>query len=189
MASGDQRAGKPPAGSGAGLRVGIVRAAWNSGIVDRLAAGVQRGLADLGVCETTEVSVPGCFEIPLAAQMLARSGRVDAIVAIGAVIRGDTTHYELVSEGAASGLMAVQLATEVPIGFGLVTVENHQQALVRSYVPRTAVAGDAAAGRSSAERPKPAPGPGEHNVGEEAACVAVTMALLARDIASADSVR
>ena len=161
MASGDQRGGRPPAGAGAGLRVGIVRATWNPEIVNRLAAGAQRGLDDLGVAETIEVTVPGCFEIPYAAQVLARSGEVDAIVVIGAVIRGETTHYELVSEGAAQGVMAVQLETGIPIGFGLVTVENTEQAAARSE------------------------GAGGHNVGEDAACVAVSMALLARDSVAA----
>ena len=125
--------------------------------MDRLAAGTQRGLEELGVTETTEVTVPGCFEIPLAAKLLAEAGQVDAIVTIGAVIRGETTHYELVSEGAAQGVMAAQLTTGIPISFGLVTVENEAQALARSE------------------------GPGGHNVGEDAAHVAVTMALLARD--------
>lgn len=156
MASGDQRAGRPPAGAGAGLRIGVVRATWNPEIVDRLAAGVERGLDELGALHATEVTVPGCFEIPLAARLLAGSGQVDALVVIGAVIRGETTHYELVSGGAAQGVMAVQLETGVPVGFGLVTVENEEQALQRSE------------------------GPGGHNVGEDAACVAVAMALLAR---------
>ena len=138
----------------------MVRAAWNEDIVDRLAAGVQRGLDELDVAEVLTVEVPGCFEIPLAAQVLARSGKVDAIVAIGAVIRGETTHYELVSEGAAQGVMAVQLETGIPIGFGLVTVEDEAQALARSE------------------------GPGGHNVGEDAAHVAVSMALLARSVAA-----
>ena len=160
VASGDQRAGRPPPGAGAGLRAGIVRATWNPDIVDRLSDGVGRGLDELGVNEVTEVTVPGCFEIPLAAQMLANSGRIDAIVAIGAVIRGDTTHYELVSEGAAQGVMAVQLDTGIPVGFGLVTVENIEQALERSE------------------------GPGGHNVGEDAAYVAVNMALLARTVSA-----
>ncbi|WP_419920287.1 6,7-dimethyl-8-ribityllumazine synthase [Candidatus Poriferisodalis sp.] len=160
MASGDQRAGRPPPEAGAGLRVGIVRATWNPDIVDRLSDGVRRGLDELGVTEATEVTVPGCFEIPLAAKMLANSGRIDAIVTIGAVIRGETTHYELVSEGAAQGVMAVQLETGVPIGFGLVTVESEEQAHARSE------------------------GPGGHNVGEDAVYVAVTMALLARDVAT-----
>lgn len=143
---------------GTGLRVGVVRAEWNDVIVQRLAEGALRGLADLGVTAVTEVSVPGCFEIPLAAQMLAESGSVDAVVVIGAVIRGETTHYELVSEGAAQGVMAVQLNTGIPIGFGLTTVESEAQALARSE------------------------GPGGHNVGEEAAAVAVAMATLARQI-------
>lgn len=121
----------------------------------RLAAGVQRGLDELGVAETAEATVPGCLEIPFAAKLLAESGQVDAIVAIGAVIRGETTHYELVSEGAAQGVMSVQLSTGVPVGFGLVTVENEAQALARSE------------------------GPDGHNVGEDAAYVAVAMALLA----------
>jgi 6,7-dimethyl-8-ribityllumazine synthase len=157
VASGDQRGGRLLAGAGAGLRIGIVRATWNPEIVDRLAAGVERGLDDLGVTGKTEVTVPGCFEIPLAAQVLARSGQVDAIIAVGAVIRGETTHYELVSEGAAQGAMAVQLETGVPIGFGLLTVENTEQAVARSE------------------------GAGGHNVGEDAAYVAVSMALLSRE--------
>ena len=137
-----------------------MRAIWNPEIVERLSDGVQRGLDELGVTEVTEVTVPGCFEIPLAAQMLANSGRIDAIVTIGAVIRGETTHYELVSEGAAQGVMAVQLETGIPIGFGLVTVESEEQAHARSK------------------------GPGGHNVGEDAVYVAVTMVLLARNLAA-----
>ncbi len=91
----------------------------------------------------------------MGASILARSGQVDAIIAIGAVIRGETTHYEIVSEGAANGVQRVQLATGIPIAFGLLTVENRDQALARSE------------------------GPGGHNVGEEAAMVAVEMARLA----------
>lgn len=158
MASEDQRASRPAAGAGAGLRIGVVRATWNPGIVDRLAAGTQRGLDELGVAEVLTIEVPGCFEIPLAAHVLAHSGKVDAIVAIGAVIRGETTHYELVSGAAAQGVTAVQLSTGIPIGFGLATVENEAQALARSE------------------------GAGGHNVGEDAAHVAVAMALLARSL-------
>ena len=134
--------------------MGLVRARWNTEIVDRLADGVHRGLTELGVTDVEEVSVPGCFEIPLAAKAVAESGRVDAVVCIGAVIRGETTHYELVSEGAAEGILRAQLDTGTPIAFGLVTVENDQQALARSE------------------------GPGGHNVGEESALVAVEMCRL-----------
>ena len=158
MATGDQRAEVPAELDGVGLRIGLVRSRWNAEIVERLCAGVERGLLHLGIPfgDITIESVPGSFEIPMACSILARSGSVDAIVAIGAVIRGETTHYELVSEGAAQGIQDVQLATGVPIAFGLVTVENEEQALARSQ------------------------GPGGHNVGEEAALVAVEMARLAQ---------
>lgn len=158
MASGDDRATAPEDLDGTGLRIGIVKARWNADIVDRLEAGVDRGLLHLGIASDAIVveSVPGSFEVPMGARILARSGTVDAIVTIGAVIRGETTHYELVSEGAAEGVQRVQLDTGIPVAFGLVTVENRDQALARSE------------------------GPGGHNVGEEAALVAVEMALLAR---------
>ena len=157
MASGDDRAGAPEGLDGVGLRIGLVRSRWNAEIVDRLCAGVERGLLHLGIPFDDIVieSVPGAFEIPMACSVLARSGEVDAIVTVGAVIRGETTHYELVSGGAAQGIQQVQLNTGVPIAFGLVTVENRDQALARSE------------------------GPGGHNVGEEAALVAVEMARLA----------
>ena len=154
MASGDDRAEVPADLDGVGLRIGLVRSRWNADIVERLCAGVERGLLHLGIPFDDIVieTVPGSFEIPMACSILARSGRVDAIVAIGAVIRGETTHYELVSEGAAQGIQHVQLTTGVPVAFGLLTVENRDQALERSQ------------------------GPGGHNVGEEAALVAVEMA-------------
>lgn len=154
MASGDDRAKIPEGLTGRGLRIVTIRASWNLEIVDRLAAGVERGLDALEVSDHVEVAVPGCFEIPMACQAIALSGRADAIVTIGAVIRGETTHYELVSEAAAEGVQRVQLDTGVPIAFGLVTVENQDQAIARSE------------------------GPGGHNVGEEAAVVAVQMVRL-----------
>ena len=158
MASGDQRAAAPEDLDGVGLRIGLVKARWNADIVERLCAGVERGLLHLGIPFDDIVieTVPGSFEIPMGASILARSGKVDAIVTIGAVVRGETTHYELVSEGAANGVQQVQLSTGVPVAFGLVTVENREQALARSE------------------------GPGGHNVGEEAAIVAVEMARLAQ---------
>lgn len=158
MGSGDQRAEAPQELDGVGLRIGLVRSRWNAEIVERLCAGVERGLLHLGIPfdDIVMETVPGSFEIPMACSILARSGKVDALVAIGAVIRGETTHYELVSEGAAQGIQEVQLATGVPIAFGLLTVENTEQALARSQ------------------------GPGGHNVGEEAALVAVEMARLAQ---------
>jgi 6,7-dimethyl-8-ribityllumazine synthase len=158
VASGDQRADVPDDLDGVGLRIGLVRSRWNADIVERLCAGVERGLLHLGIPfdDILLETVPGSFEIPMACSVLARSGKVDAIVTVGVVIRGETTHYELVSEGAAQGIQQVQLATGVPIAFGLLTVETTEQALARSQ------------------------GPGGHNVGEEAALVAVEMARLAQ---------
>jgi 6,7-dimethyl-8-ribityllumazine synthase len=91
---------------GTGLRVGVVRARWNAGIVERLAEGVERGLKALGVVadDIVEVSVPGSFEIPFGARTLARSGRVDAVICVGAVIRGETTHYDIVAGECARGV-------------------------------------------------------------------------------------
>ena len=158
MASGDERSEVPEGTSGAGLRIGVVRARWNAAIVGRLAEGVTRGLDGLGVTDRVDVTVPGSFEIPMAAKLLAASGTVDAVVCIGAVVRGETTHYEIVSGECARGVQQAQLDTGVPILFGVLTVENDAQAEARSQ------------------------GPGGHNVGREAAEGAVEMALLARSL-------
>jgi 6,7-dimethyl-8-ribityllumazine synthase len=157
MSSEDQRAGTPGDLDGKGLRVGIVRARWNQRIVDRLAEGVRRGLrrADVLDEDVVEISVPGSFEIPFGARVLASSGAVDAVVCIGSVIRGETSHYELVAGECAAGVQQVQLSVGVPVAFGVLTTEDEAQALARSE------------------------GPGGHNVGEEAALVAVEMARLA----------
>ena len=78
--------------------------------------------------------VPGAFEIPLLAKVMAGSGRYDAVIALGCVIRGDTAHFEYVAGPAAEGILRAQLATEVPVIFGVLTVESRQQALVRSVI-------------------------------------------------------
>lgn len=162
MAEGTARAGAPDGLDGTGLRIGVVRARWNAQIVDRLADGVARGLKALGVVpdDVVEVSVPGSFEIPFGARALATSGRVDAVVCIGAVVRGETTHYDIVAGECAAGVQQVQLTTGVPVAFGVLTTEDEAQALARSE------------------------GPGGHNVGEEAATVAVEMARVAQRYAA-----
>ncbi len=162
MTERDKGAAAPEGLSGAGLRVGVVRARWNSHIVDRLAQGVGRGLASLGVDpgDVVDVSVPGSFELPMGARILAASGQVDAVICLGCVIRGETSHYELVAGQAASGVQQVQLDTGVPVAFGILTTEDEPQALARSE------------------------GPGGHNVGEDAAVVAVEMARLANRFSS-----
>ena len=97
-------------------------------LADRLVEGAQRALP-----EPADVyDVPGAFELPMAARLLAESGRYDAVVCLGAVIRGETTHYDYVCGEAARGIQDVQLSTGVPCGFGVLTVESYEQALARS---------------------------------------------------------
>jgi 6,7-dimethyl-8-ribityllumazine synthase len=153
------RAVAPDGLSGEGLRIGVVQARWNADIVGRLVDGVRRGLADLGVADAdvVEITVPGSFELPMGARILAASGYVDAVICLGSVIRGETSHYELVSGESAAGIQQVQLTTGVPVAFGVLTTEDTDQALARSE------------------------GPGGHNVGEDAAVVAVEMARLAEE--------
>ena len=119
---------------GQGLRVGIVAARFNDFITNPLLEGARSGLASHGVRDedTVILRVPGAFELPLAAKILASSGRYDAVVCIGSVIRGETSHYDLVSSQAASGIAAVSLETQVPIIFGVLTTENLDQAINRA---------------------------------------------------------
>lgn len=141
---------------GSGLRVAVVCGRFNDHVTLRLLDGVHRGLAACGVDETDVVVewVPGAFEIPLAAKTFAEAGRVDAVIGLGCVIRGETTHYESVAGESAAGILRAGLATGVPIVFGVLTTEDLDQALARSA------------------------GPGEHNVGEDGARSAVEMARL-----------
>jgi 6,7-dimethyl-8-ribityllumazine synthase len=121
---------------GAGRRIGVICARWNDAITLRMLRGVTEELSAAGVDpgDVQQVWVPGAFEIPLAAQVMAESGTVDAVIALGCVIRGDTAHFEYVAGPAAEGILRAQLQTGVPIVFGVLTVENRRQALVRSVV-------------------------------------------------------
>ena len=118
---------------GSGMRFGIVVSRFNEDITGVLLEGAQRTFAGAGVAAdaVTLVCVPGAFELPLIAQHLARSGTVDGVVCLGAVIRGDTPHFEYVAGEAARGLQAAALATGVPIVFGVLTVNTHDQAVDR----------------------------------------------------------
>ena len=119
---------------GNGLRVCVVVARWNSFITDKLLAGAasalrEHGLSDEGV---TIARVPGAFEVPTAARWAADSGRFDAVIGLGAVIRGETAHFEYVAGGAAEGISRVTLGTGVPVIFGVLTVDTVEQALSRA---------------------------------------------------------
>ena len=101
-------------------------------LADRLIAGAQRALESAGEGEAEVFPVPGAFELPLAAKLLAESGRYDGVICLGAVIRGETDHYDYVCSEAARGIQDVALATGVPCSFGVLTVDNYEQALARS---------------------------------------------------------
>lgn len=135
-----------------GLRFALLRSAFNAPVVDGLVAGARAALEDAGARqdEVEVVTVPGAFELPLAARVAAGTGRFDAVVALGAVIRGETDHYEHIAREAAAGLSRVALDTGVPVGFGVLTCQTEAQALSRSA-------------------------PGEGNKGAEAARAALAM--------------
>jgi 6,7-dimethyl-8-ribityllumazine synthase len=142
---------------GKGLRIAIIGARFNDHIVTNLRDGALRGLERLGVADNDimESWVPGAFELPLAAKVLAETGKVDAIICLGTVIKGDTPHFDYVCGEAARGIQDAQLATGIPVMFGVLTVNTEQQAIGRS-------------------------GPGIDNKGDEAAVGAVEMALLVK---------
>lgn len=139
--------------SGKGLRIGIVASRFNSGITKKLLRGAEKTLRQKGVAakDIRVVWVPGAFEIPIALQRLARSRRHHALIALGAVIRGETPHFDYVAGEAAHGIMQVSLREGISVAFGLLTTQNVKQAL------------DRAGGRHG-------------NKGEEAALVAIEMA-------------
>jgi len=118
---------------GAGRRVGIVLSRFNAKIGETLLAGALHALRDAGVAESdvTIATVPGALETPLALQRLAQTRQYDALVALGAVIRGETYHFEIVANESAAGVSSVQLETGVPVGNGILTCETEDQARVR----------------------------------------------------------
>ena len=121
---------------GHGLRVGIVRCRFNEEVGRALLHACHARLLELGVADEdiTLVSVPGALEAPLALQALADSGEFDALIALGAVIRGETYHFELVSNESAAGITRVQLESGIPIANGILTTEDDPQAEVRAPV-------------------------------------------------------
>ncbi len=118
----------------AGMRFGVAAARFNRPIVEALLEGALEAFADhsVGADDVEVVQVPGAFELPLAARRLARSGRFEAVVALGAVVRGDTPHFEYVAGECARGIAAVALETDVPVIFGILTVDTQAQAEERT---------------------------------------------------------
>jgi 6,7-dimethyl-8-ribityllumazine synthase len=116
-----------------GLQVAIVAATWHETVMGGLIAGASGACAAAGASATL-YRVPGSFELPLAAQAAAAAG-FDAVVALGVIIRGGTAHFEYVCQAATSGLSRVGLDTGIPIGFGLLTCDDEEQALARAGLP------------------------------------------------------
>jgi 6,7-dimethyl-8-ribityllumazine synthase len=112
-------------------RVALCVARFYSELAHKLEQGARAGLLQAGITTVESFAVPGAFELPLIAKYAAESGRFDAIVCLGAVIRGETDHYEYVCAGASEGIRQVQLETGVPCGFGVLTVNTMEQALDR----------------------------------------------------------
>ncbi|MFO1361051.1 MAG: 6,7-dimethyl-8-ribityllumazine synthase [Burkholderiales bacterium] len=121
---------------GAGLRVAVVRSRFNEEIGRASLAACLARLGELGVHErdVTVLSVPGALEVPLALQKLAGTGRYDALIALGAVIRGETFHFEIVSNESAAGVAQVQLDAGVPVANGILTTDTDEQAAARAPV-------------------------------------------------------
>jgi 6,7-dimethyl-8-ribityllumazine synthase len=139
-----------------GLRVAVVAASWHDTVMDALVAGAVRALDEAGVAHDL-IRVPGAFELPLVAQKYIETGEIDAVVALGCVIRGDTAHFDYVAGECASGLQRVMLDTGVPVIFGVLTTNTEAQAQERAA-------------------------PGAHNKGAEAMRTAIAMARLLRQI-------
>lgn len=170
---------------GDGARIAVVCSRFNEVITKRLLAGALHGLRSRGVDEgsITMAWVPGAFELPLAAARLAGSGEYDAVVCLGAVIRGATGHYEQVAGQCAAGIQRAQMDTGVPVIFGVLTTDTLDQALERAG----AEAGDEPAGEyAPADHSAPAEGasasPAVSNKGFEAAMAALEMCDLMRQL-------
>jgi 6,7-dimethyl-8-ribityllumazine synthase len=142
-----------------GMRFGIVVARYNRDVCEKLLDGAERTLREHGATDdhVTVAWVPGAFEVPLVAKHLAHGRHVDAVICLGAVIRGDTPHFDYVAGECAAGIMRVALETDIPVVFGVLTTDDVEQAMAR-------VGGDAG------------------HKGEEAALAAIEMVALLRQL-------
>lgn len=119
-----------------GFRFAIVASRWNEMIVGRLVGGAEDALKRLGAADDaiTVARVPGSFEIPLAARRLAMSGKFDAVICVGAVIRGETPHFDYIAAEVTKGIAAVSMETDVPVSYGIITADTVEQAINRAGV-------------------------------------------------------
>ena len=115
-----------------GARVAVITARWNSQVTDGLRDGALRALTRHNVQAVEDFYVPGAFELPLAAQRAAKTGRFDAVITLGCVIRGDTPHFDYVCAETTRGIGEVSLNQDIPVAFGLLTTDNLQQAMDRA---------------------------------------------------------
>ena len=116
------------------VRIAVITARWNAQVTDGLRDGALRALTNNSITAESieDFAVPGAFELPLAAQRAARSGRFDGIITLGCVIRGDTPHFDYVCAETTRGIGEVALKEDIPVAFGLLTTDNLQQALDRA---------------------------------------------------------
>ena len=119
-----------------GFRVGIVVSSYNDFVTERLREGAVGALLDAGVTTDAivEVTVPGAFEIPQAASRLAASGRVDAVIGLGCLIRGETPHFDFIASAVAHGVMKAAMDNKLPMSFGVLTTNSAEEALARAGV-------------------------------------------------------
>lgn len=145
--------------TGSGLRIGIARSRFNSPVTEGLLRGALRALLALEVSEDaiTSVEVPGAFEIPFALDLLAASKKYDALIALGCVIKGETAHFEYISNSVMEGIARVSSGHNIPVSCGILTTYTEEQAIARS-------------------------GDDEDNKGSEAAMTAIEMANLAKQL-------
>ena len=115
-----------------GARIAVITARWNSQVTDGLRDGALRALARHNVQAVEDFYVPGAFELPLAAQRAAKTGRFEAVITLGCVIRGDTPHFDYVCAETTRGIGEVSLNQDTPVAFGLLTTDNLQQAMDRA---------------------------------------------------------
>ncbi len=138
---------------GDGLKVAVLVARWHAEVTDRLLVAALASLAASGVkdADVTVLEVPGSFELPSAAAAVARSGRADAVVALGCIVKGETRHDEVIAAACAKGLSDVAATTGVPVGFGVITADTWEQALARSDPARVGTGKGGNKGREAAE--------------------------------------